>query len=299
MLYKQYLKYCKLKKKKKMERRAENAARGISCYPEKLSILAIMKNEAMNLDEWIRHYLWQGISHIYLIDNGSDDESLDIARQWSKKGPVTVVSYPEQWKQRPHYWRAIKELRIRERSEWLIISDLDEFWFAKEHATLPDAICNFHDLELIYCNWTIFGTGGHIDHPQSIRRDLLSTPKTNPLEHRYDCRKFMVRTECLHDILNLSIHYVVGVDSSAVATENRLLQLNHYMIQSREYFSKVKMTRGDANSEAGGSIRDWDYFDSIESLCTGEDHTLSRKVLECAQEQPRRSAFDRTDLGRL
>lgn len=284
MIYSQYLKYLKLQKKRKMERRERDAALGILRYPDKLSVLGIMKNEAMNLDEWIRHYLWQGVSHIYLIDNGSDDHSFEIANDWSKRAPVTVVSYPEQWLQRPHYWRAIKELRIRERSEWLIITDLDEFWFAKEHKTIPEAIADFHDLELIYCNWTVFGSSGFDRHPKSLRRDLIATFEENPLAHRYDGRKFMVRTECLRAMLNLSIHYVVDIDSSAVATENRLLQLNHYMVQSREYFEKVKMVRGDVNSEVGGSIRTWEYFDSVEKRCTGEDHTLSRMVISAQQE---------------
>jgi hypothetical protein len=33
-----------------------------------LSILAIMKNEAMNLKLWIDHYIYQGVDHFYLID---------------------------------------------------------------------------------------------------------------------------------------------------------------------------------------------------------------------------------------
>ena len=39
------------------------------------------------------------------------------------------------------------------------------------------------------------------------------------------------------------------------------LSLNHYAIMSREYFSKVKMTRGDADNQKVDNIRDWNYFD--------------------------------------
>ena len=42
------------------------------------SCLSIFKNETMNLKLWIEHYLWQGIEHFYLIDNGSDDNPLSI-----------------------------------------------------------------------------------------------------------------------------------------------------------------------------------------------------------------------------
>lgn len=238
----------------------------------------------MNVDEWIRHYLWQGVDHVYLIDNGSDDESYAIALEWSKKAPVTVVRYPEQWLQRPHYWRAIKDLRIRQRSEWLIISDLDEFWFARKNDTIPEAISEYHYLDLIYCNWTVFGSSGFDRHPGSLRRDMIKCFPENPLPHYEDGRKFMVRTECLREMLNLSIHGVVDVCSSAVATDNQALQLNHYIVQSREYFGNVKVPRGDANSKAGGLIRTWDYFDSIDKRCSSEDRTLAHMVIAREQE---------------
>ena len=38
------------------------------------------------------------------------------------------------------------------------------------------------------------------------------------------------------------------------------LQLNHYQIQSKEYYEKVKMTRGDVSQKAWDNKRDWDYF---------------------------------------
>ena len=37
-------------------------------------VIAIFKNEATNIAEWVSHYIWQGASHLYLIDNGSTDD---------------------------------------------------------------------------------------------------------------------------------------------------------------------------------------------------------------------------------
>lgn len=42
--------------------------------PYFLTCLAIFKNEAMNLKEWLDHHLWQGVEHFYLINNGSEDD---------------------------------------------------------------------------------------------------------------------------------------------------------------------------------------------------------------------------------
>ena len=41
--------------------------------------------------------------------------------------------------------------------------------------------------------------------------------------------------------------------------ENDMLRLNHYRIQSKEYFEKVKMDRGDV-ARADRNYRTWDYF---------------------------------------
>lgn len=40
----------------------------------KLSVLAIFKNETMIIEEWMNHYLNEGVEHFYLIDNGSSDD---------------------------------------------------------------------------------------------------------------------------------------------------------------------------------------------------------------------------------
>ena len=42
--------------------------------------------------------------------------------------------------------------------------------------------------------------------------------------------------------------------------ENSVLHLNHYAIQSREFFTKIKMTRTDAFSFSTNSVRTEEYF---------------------------------------
>jgi hypothetical protein len=38
------------------------------------------------------------------------------------------------------------------------------------------------------------------------------------------------------------------------------MQLNHYLVQSKQYFKEVKMTRGAADIPAHENLRDWTYF---------------------------------------
>ncbi|WP_083906792.1 glycosyltransferase family 2 protein [Octadecabacter arcticus] len=59
-----------------------------------------MKNESLNIKEWIEHYLWQGIEQIYLIDNGSTDLTLDIIRPWVESGQAKIISLTKPARQR-------------------------------------------------------------------------------------------------------------------------------------------------------------------------------------------------------
>jgi Glycosyl transferase family 2 len=47
-------------------------------------ILAIFKNEADGLEEWLQHYLDLGVSHFYLIDNDSTDNFMPIIEKYKK-----------------------------------------------------------------------------------------------------------------------------------------------------------------------------------------------------------------------
>jgi len=39
-----------------------------------LSVYAIFKNESVALEEWLTHYINEGVDHFFLIDNGSTDD---------------------------------------------------------------------------------------------------------------------------------------------------------------------------------------------------------------------------------
>ena len=57
--------------------------------PEKpyyFSVCAVFKNEAVNLYEWISHYLLEGAEHIFLVDNGSEDNFVTIVQPFIDRG---------------------------------------------------------------------------------------------------------------------------------------------------------------------------------------------------------------------
>lgn len=243
----------------------------------KLGVIAIMKNEAMNLEEWIQHYLWQGIEQIYLIDNGSTDNSLELAQPWIDQGVVKLISLPERWKQKEHYRTAFNHFHIAEECQWLMVADLDEFWFCKkEGLNIRWALDYYDEFDVVYTNWTMFGSGGYKTHPSSLRTELVL--RQEELGSHF-ATKWICQTKTLLDLKDLGVHKIKGACSSRTISENSIFQINHYTIQSLEYFTKIKMARGDAGNHAEDETRNLDYFNSLDEPCTLKETLLAGLVM--------------------
>ena len=99
-----------------------------------LGLMAIARNEGHILDEFINHYLWQGIDHFYFIDNNSTDNSYEIYDKY--KSIITLLQEPrvvnvstleEGDIQVSSYEKMLKNVE----TDWLYICDMDEFAYAR------------------------------------------------------------------------------------------------------------------------------------------------------------------------
>ena len=208
--------------------------------PNRLGVLAIMKNEAHLIEEWIEHNLWIGADRIFLIDNGSTDDTVARIAPWLKTGQVELVIYPEQHRQLQHYWTAFNEFKIAERCEWLLNCDIDEFFFCKSGESLADFVDRLTDHDAVYVNGAMFGTSGHAVQPKSVRRELtMRIPRLSRFT------KCLFRTSVPRNDTDLDVHFIRGVPLGRSLIANRALQFNHYITQSRQYWFQIKMKRGD------------------------------------------------------
>lgn len=240
-----------------------------------LGVLAIMKNEATVLREWVDHYRWQGVDKIFLIDNGSDDDPQSIIRNDIAAGYVEFFSRPAPHRQAEHYREIFRNAKIRSKVEWLAMADLDEFWFSPL-GNLKTAIATIeNDFDLIYSNWVLFGSSGLIQQPPSVREGFV---------HRWQhlcghpSTKWVCRTYRMTCIRKANQHKVGGLDSRRVISDNVNFRLNHYPIQSREYFQRVKMSRGDVSSKSSDTIRTMEYFEAYDKPATIRETLLADMV---------------------
>ncbi len=255
--------------------RVRAAREKLNAHLPTLGVLGIMKNEAFNIDEWVQHYVSMGAAKIFLIDNGSTDDTVRKAQNWVGKGVVELVEYPERHRQRQHYWTAFKRLKIAKKCQWLLIADLDEFWFCPSAKTIAEQLKGFRDFDVIYGNWLMFGSDGHEKHPASVRQGFTLR---EPLLHSHLYRKYICRTAIIKNRRSLRIHAVTGARSERTVSDNEQFHLNHYPIQSLEYFQKIKMTRGDVIKISNDLVRDMKYFQRYDADCSQQDLLLADLV---------------------
>lgn len=223
----------------------------------KFAVLAIFKNEEMGIREWIEHYLWQGADLIVLLDNNSTDNYRDKIKDFDAN-TVIVLPAKEKHAQVKHYSTAgLKTLR-ENNVGMVAVLDLDEFMFSKDGKPLKKTLIDIFDANKdaasITCNWTMFGSSSRVVQPISVRNSF--TWKKSGLHQ-------LPKSIYLVDKIKNTID-VHTTNNGKNIDGNERLQLNHYAIQSKEYFEKVKMTRGAADGIQHENLRDWKYFNSYD-----------------------------------
>lgn len=272
-----------------------------------LSLVGIFKNESHGIREWVEHYINEGVDHFYLIDNGSTDYYKKEIQEFIDSKLITIIRDDTKWAQKELYNKYF--LPLKKESEWFLVVDLDEFVYARNgFETIADFLKSRSKfVGLIRIPWKIFGSSGLVKQPTKIvdsfvkrsRYDGLIKPGMN--RKKKSLGKVIVRNRFLKKIhihscdlywgcliINangelLSNFYKHHQQISEEILQNSYLQLNHYAIQSLEWFREVKSKRGAADGAAHEEVRNQKYFDDYDS------RSNDIKDLELADKQRNRS----------
>ena len=90
-----------------------------------VSVMAILKNEAPNMEEWLCHHMAIGVDHFFLYDNGSTDELHEVLKPYADHGVVTTVYFPMRGLQRDANNHVVRF--FGDTTEWIAYVDIDEF----------------------------------------------------------------------------------------------------------------------------------------------------------------------------
>ena len=230
-----------------------------------LCVVAIFKNEGHAINEWLEHYRNEGVDAFFLVDNGSTDNFYI-----SNMSGVTLKRDESIYAQVELYNSFFENVRGY---DFVAVVDLDEFMFAKR-GTLKDYASSLPcRVSQVLVSWSMFGSSGFDKQPKSIKKSF--TWRQRGVGHRFNT-KYIVRVSDVERLLvhTADLHFFTG----DTIRDDENLQINHYPIQSREFFGSVKMRRGDVASSNYVKLRTWDYFQSYD-FHDYEDTTLRDRKL--------------------
>jgi hypothetical protein len=134
-----------------------------------LAVVAILKNEAEYVEEWLAFHLMVGARSIIIYDNGSTDGTLEILARFAQQG-VTVVPWSNfttlHSTQDLAYAHALANFGHAFR--WMAFIDVDEFLFPREEGSLNTVLDMLAHLPSISIPWRNFGPGGHETKPAGL-----------------------------------------------------------------------------------------------------------------------------------
>lgn len=152
-----------------------------------------------------------------------------------------------------------------------MILDLDEFLYSPTNKTFSEILSKNNDCAQIKVDWLHFGSNGHEYQPSSVvagftKRSIFNRNSEYPTSYSpIYLFKSIFKSECL-DSFSVHEHNVRGQTKHFQYNDNKIpdLVINHYNIQSREFFFKVKATRGDVNNYCDhvNISRNLEYFES-------------------------------------
>lgn len=254
------------------------------------SVASVFKNESWILKEWIEHYKFHGADHIYLVDDYSTDDYLPIVQPYIDSGFVTL------------YHNDIKEYYLNRQvdvnnkffkpilieTQWLSQVDLDEFLYSPKEIDIKQILQKYTKYAAIISNWVYFGSNGLKKQPKYVvegftkRCDYDASVYMKPAGHppqnvTFDGSKVIVNSD--YEVESFNVHDVIvngeKINLSYKTSDDPILLVNHYQLQSEEYWRDVKIPRKtDVNHWFGGVPRSMQEFKDLDLLSNIDDFRL-------------------------
>ena len=265
-------------------------------HKDTVCVVAVFKNEAHAIYEWIDHHREEGVSHFFLIDNGSTDDSVRRLQKYGEQ-LVTLVRDPTVFAQENLYNRHF--LTHVGAYDWVIALDLDEFLFARKGKTLREVLTSANDeVSEVQVRWKMFGSNGHTEQPPGILEFFTERCDFARQKHIMDNVKSFARTL---RVARIGVHEHKLIHGKRIVLprvrtekqlENAVLHLNHYRVQSKNWFFNVKRPRGDVASKRYDAIRCSEHYFDDNDYRGVHDEELGRIVRQRCAETFARKLYD-------
>lgn len=172
---------------------------------EFLALITRCKNEPY-VAEFVTYYLSQGVDTIYIIDDNSDE---DIYKGVIKNSNVKIILNNEFLikKKRDQFYGCQQIYKkIRDKYQWLIVVDMDEYITTRKHIynTIRDELeTTFADSVCIKIPWVMMSSNSIKLNPTSLLKTNVyrwnhdNKHRNNTHPHKFRCRYDKIEVKCI------------------------------------------------------------------------------------------------------
>ncbi|HEX3262257.1 MAG TPA: glycosyltransferase family 2 protein [Solirubrobacterales bacterium] len=148
----------------------------------KLVMTLLVRDEQDIIGEHLDFHLAQGVNQVIVTDNGSEDATLDILREYETRGEVSVIHEPsDDYSQGRWVTRMARMAAADLGADWVINSDADEFWWPRS-GTLETTFRALDDrVGLVVARRTNFVPQPEDDRPFWERMTARERESLNPV----------------------------------------------------------------------------------------------------------------------
>lgn len=242
-------------------------------YEKSLGIVAIAKNEANNIREWVAYHLAMGADVVYLYDNESDDDTKTQIQDFIDNGKVVYTNFPGKNRQLPAYDDAIS--KYKNICKYMAFIDCDEFLavpFEKKLVEVVDEIIsNTPNAGGLGVNWALYGSSGYEKKQSGLLIETYLKRGKNDAWPNFHV-KTIVNPRMVEKYV--SPHFpLYRVGAWSVDGKRRrqrlwynhdvdftVIRCNHYFCKSKEEFI-AKRSRGMADRQAKYDMSKFNEYD--------------------------------------
>ena len=129
-------------------------------FLHELSIVAVIKNEAHYLEEWLNYHLAAGVDHFYIYDNDSTDDTAEILEPYIEAELVDYFPASGKFMKIPIYNDAVRQFKFA--TKYMAFIDCNEFIFPKNGQSIVELVDEVFSqderLAGLVVNWQVFGS---------------------------------------------------------------------------------------------------------------------------------------------
>ena len=242
-----------------------------SDFKYELAIVAIAKNEAPYIKEWIEYHKLVGVSKFYIYDNESEDNLRECLKNYIETGIVEYTFISGKSQQLPAYNNAIR--RFKNECKYMAFVDLDEFICPvdrdkKVFHVIDEILANELHAGGVGVTWRVFGSSGHKTKPKGMVIENYLYRGKDDIWQNYHI-KTIADPRMIKEVI--SPHFPIYKLGAWNINENGIrlpgwyplgqcyskIKLNHYFCKSREE-ALAKWNRGLADRNVK---YDWTKFE--------------------------------------